>query len=365
MRIEESLGVSVQLPPGASIERTSVVLKKVEEIVGEVEAVDAYQTIAGYGVVTSTYQPNYATIFMRLKPWEERKEDADKAKGIMASLSRKFATIPEAIVFPFNIPTLAGFGAASGFNFLLQDRSGSQTIEQLGEQTRKFLAAGRQRPELGNLFTSFDPNYPQMKVNLDREKARTLGVQVNDVFQSMSAYLGGAFVNDFNRFGRLYRVYVQAEADTRLNPDDIGKIYVRSKTTNAMIPLSTLVTVENLAGTEITTRFNLLRSVEINGAPARGFTSDRRSKRSKNLRGDDAKEMSPLTAIVYQEKVAPPAAPTLTMAIVFVFLLLAALWRTGACPGRCSRLADRSSGRLFGVADGLRQQRTCRSASSC
>src|SRR6185312_9372073 len=116
------LGISVQLPPGASIERTSVVLKKVEEIVAEIEPVEAYQTIAGYGVVTSTYQPNYGTIFMRLKPWEERKEEEEKAKAIMAALSRKFVGIPEAIVFPFNIPTLAGFGAASGFNFLLQDR---------------------------------------------------------------------------------------------------------------------------------------------------------------------------------------------------------------------------------------------------
>ena len=126
-----------------------------------------------------------------------------------AGSSRPF---PEAVIFPFNIPTLSGFGAASGFNFLLQDRSGSLTVAQLGEQTRKFLAAARQRPELGTVFTSFDPNYPQVKVELDREKARTLGVPVNEVFQALSAALGGSYVNDFNRFGRLYRVYVQADA---------------------------------------------------------------------------------------------------------------------------------------------------------
>src|SRR5262249_11714817 len=161
-----------------------------------------------------------------------------KVKAIMAKLQRQFAGIPEAVIFPFNIPTLAGFGASAGFNFLIQDRSGTMTVDQLGEETRKFLAAGRQRPELGSLFTSFDPNYPQVKVELDREKARTLGVQVNDAFQTMSAAMGGAFVNDFNRFGRLYRVYVQAEASDRLKSDDIGRIYVRSKTTNAMVPLS-------------------------------------------------------------------------------------------------------------------------------
>src|SRR4029079_16337563 len=115
----------------------------------------------------------------------------------------------------------------------------SMSIEQLGEQARAFITAGRQRPELGTLFTSFDPNYPQVKVDLDREKARTLGVPVNEVFQPMSTAMGGAFVNDFTRFGRLCRVYVQAESGSRLKANDIGKVYVRSKTTNQKIPLST------------------------------------------------------------------------------------------------------------------------------
>src|SRR5206468_770533 len=115
------------------------------------------------------------------------------------------------------------------------------SVEQLGAEARKYLAAARQRPELGNLFTSFDPNYPQVKADLDRDKARKLGVPINDVFQAMSAALGSTYVNDFNRFGRLYRVYVQAEADYRRRPQDIGEIYVRSQTTGTMIPLSTLI----------------------------------------------------------------------------------------------------------------------------
>ena len=126
------LGVNVQLPPGTSLERTSVLLKKVEEILAKTDGVESFQTIGGYGAVTSTYQPNYGTIFVRLKPWEERKGEALHVKGIMGGLQRQFASIPEAIIFPFNIPTLSGFGAASGFNFLLQDRSGSLTIDQLG-----------------------------------------------------------------------------------------------------------------------------------------------------------------------------------------------------------------------------------------
>ncbi len=328
------LGVSVQLPPAASLERTSAVLKQVEEILSKVEAIDSYQTIGGYGVVTNTYQSNYGSLFARLKPWEERHGEALHVKGIMAELQRKFAAIPEAIVFPFNIPTLSGFGASAGFNFLIQDRSGSMTVNQLGEQTTKFLTAARQRPEIGNVFTSFDPNYPQVKVDLDREKARTLGVPVNEVFQTMSAAMGGAFVNDFNRFGRLYRVYVQADSVSRLKSEDIGRIYVRSQTTKQMVPLSTLVTIKDVAGTELTTRFNLLRSVELQGVPGRGYTSGQALAALEQVFKDTMpSEMSfAYSSLSYQEKIAPPAGPTLILAIVAVFLLLAAMYESWRLP---------------------------------
>ncbi|PWT89706.1 MAG: hydrophobe/amphiphile efflux-1 family RND transporter [Blastocatellia bacterium] len=328
------MGVNVQLPPGASLARTSEVLKKVETILGKVEDIESYQTIGGYGVVTNTYQPNYGTLFARLKPWEERHGEAHKVKAIMAELQRSFAGIPEAVIFPFNIPTLSGFGAASGFNFLIQDRSGTMSVDQLGEQARQFITAARQRPELGTVFTSFDPNYPQVKVDLDREKARTLGVPVNEVFQAMSTAMGGAFVNDFNRFGRLYRVYAQAQPESRLKSDDIGRIYVRSKTTNQMIPLSTLVTIKDTAGTELTTRFNLLRSVEMQGSPAKGYTSGQALAALEEVFNKTMpKEMSfAYSQLSYQEKIAPPAGPTLILAIVVVFLLLAAMYESWRLP---------------------------------
>ncbi len=252
----------------------------------------------------------------------------------MGQLARQFAAIPEAVIIPFNIPTLAGFGAASGFNFLIQDRSGAMTVAQLGDQARKFLAAGRQRPEFGSLFTSFDPNYPQVKVDLDREKARTLGVPVNEAFQTLSSAMGGTFVNDFNRFGRLYRVYVQAEASNRLKSEDIGNVYVRSKTTNSMIPLSTLLSVKESAGTELTTRFNLLRSVEIQGAPAVGYTSGQAMAALEQVFTETMpKEMGfAYSQLSYQQKLAPPAAPTFILAIVCVFLLLAALYESWRLP---------------------------------
>jgi HAE1 family hydrophobic/amphiphilic exporter-1 len=328
------LGVNVQLPPGASLERTSAVLKKVEEILGKTEGIESYQTVGGYGVVTNTYQTNYGSIFARLHPWEERHGEELHVKSIMAKLQKEFVNIPEAIVFPFNIPTLAGFGAASGFNFLLQDRSGSMSVQQLGDNSMKFITAARQRPELGTVFTSFDPNYPQIKVDLDREKARTLGVPVNEVFQAMSTAMGGTFVNDFNRFGRLYRVYVQAEANLRQKESDIGNIFVRSNTTNQMIPLSTLVTIKDNTGTELTTRFNLLRSVEIQGSPAKGYTSGQALAALEDV----FKETMPTemgfaySSMSYQEKIAPPAGPTLILAIVVVFLLLAALYESWRLP---------------------------------
>jgi HAE1 family hydrophobic/amphiphilic exporter-1 len=328
------IGVNVQLPPAASLERTSGVLRTVEEILSKVGAVDSYQTIGGYGAVTSTYQPNFGSVFVRLKPWEERRDAASHVKGVMAQVNRQLAQIPEAVAFTFNIPTISGFGASAGFNFLLQDRSGTLGVSDLGAQARAFLTAARQRPELASLFTAFDPTYPQVKVDLDREKARTLGVPVNDVFQAMSTAMGGAYVNDFNRFGRLYRVYVQADADYRRKPQDIGDVYVRSSTSKTMIPLSTLVTITSAPGTELTTRFNLLRSVEINGTPARGVSSGQALAVLEDVfRQTMPKEMGfAYSSLSYQEKIAPPATPTFVLAIVFVFLLLAALYESWRLP---------------------------------
>jgi len=328
------LGVNVTLPAGASLERTSAVLGQVEQILSKIEGIESYQTIGGYGVVTSTYQPNFGTIFMRLKPWEERHGEALHARGLMAKIQSQVSRIPDAIIFPFNIPTISGFGASAGFNFLVQDRSGGMGVDRLGELSRQFQEAARKRPEIGNIFTSFDPRYPQVKVELDREKARKLGVPVNEAFQALSASLGGSYVNDFNRFGRLFRVYVQAESDFRRKPDDIGGIWVRSKTTNEMIPLGTLVTITPQGGTELTNRFNLLRSVEFNGVPARGFASGQAlAALEETFKQTMPPEMGfAYSSLSYQEKIAPPAGPTFAAAIIFVFLLLAAMYESWRLP---------------------------------
>jgi hydrophobe/amphiphile efflux-1 (HAE1) family protein len=328
------LGVNVQLPAAASLERTDKVLAQVEAILARTEGIQAFSTIGGYGVVTNTYQPNFGTIFARLQPWGERKGAQMHVKAIMSRLSREFASIPEAVVFPFNIPALSGFGASSGFNFLLQDKSGSLSVAQLGEQARAFAGAARERPELANIFTSFDPTYPQVDVQLDRDKARKLGVPVDSVFQALSTVMGGSYVNDFNRFGRLFRVYVQADSEHRSDPEDVGKVYVRSSTTGDMVPLATLLDVSIRPGAEITNRFNLLRSVEFTGSPALGYTSGQALAALEEVFAETMpRELGfAYSSLSYQEKVAPPAGPIFGMAILFVFLLLAALYESWRLP---------------------------------
>ncbi len=326
--------INVQLPNASSLERTDKVVSQIESILAESEGVDSCNAIGGLGMLTNSFNSNYASFFCRLDPWEERHGEELHLRGITKKLGRELAQIPEAIAFPFAPPTISGFGAAGGFNILLQDRSGTLSVADLGGYTRQYLEAARQRPELANLFTSFDPNVPQIGVELDREKARKLGVRVDDVFAALAAILGGSYVNDFNRFGRLYRVYVQAEPEYRQKAEDIGSFYVRSRTTNEMIPLSTLLTISEVSGTEITNRFNLFRSVEISGVPAAGYSSGEALAALESV----AAEVLPTemgyayTNMSYQEKVAPSSTPTFVMAVVFVFLLLAAMYESWTLP---------------------------------
>ncbi len=326
--------INVQLPNAASLERTDAVMRQVEGILAQTEGVEAYNAIVGLGMLTNSFNANYGSFFVRLKPWEERSSKELHVSAIMAKVGAQLRRIPEAVAFPFAPPTIAGFGAAGGFNFNLQDRSGTMTTGELGQHTRTFLAAARQRPELANLFTSFDPGVPQVDLQLDREKARKLGVPINDVFVALQAILGGTYVNDFNRFGRLYRVFVMAESEYRQRPEDIGSFFVRSKTTGDMVPLSTLVTVGPTSGTEITTRFNLLRSVEISGAAAPGFSPGQAMKALEEVAAQVLpREMGYAYAgMSYQEKIAPPSGPVFAIAVVCVFLLLAALYESWSLP---------------------------------
>jgi HAE1 family hydrophobic/amphiphilic exporter-1 len=324
---------NVQLPNGASLERTDAVLRKAEAIIAATPGVDSYNAVGGLAMLTNTFQPNVGSLFIRLKPWDERKTPETSLRGIVLHLRAEMAKLPEAVAFPFFPPSIPGFGAAGGFNFVLQDRSGTLTVAQLGEQAQRFLGAARQRPELASLFTAFNPGSPQYAVDLDRDRARKLLVPINDIFQALAASMGGAFVNDFNRFGRLYRVFVQSEAQYRQRPEDIDRIYVRSQI-GQMIPLSTLVTITPTSGAELTVRFNLLRSVEISGQAAPGFSSGQALAALEQV----AAEVLPpemaysYAGLSYEERNAPSPVPTFVMAVVFVFLLLAAIYESWSLP---------------------------------
>jgi hydrophobic/amphiphilic exporter-1 (mainly G- bacteria), HAE1 family len=326
--------VNVQLPRAASLERTKQVCNRINDILSNDPAIQSFNVIGGMSFLSGTFNPNSASYFVLLKDWSERKSDAMKLESVLKRVGGNLAKMPEAIAFPFTPPTLPGFGASGGFNLMLQDRSGTLSVRQLGGHVLEFVNAARKRPELAGLFTAFDPMVPQVDLQVDREKASKLGVPMQDVFSTLQASLGGAYVNDFNRFGRLYRVFVQAEADYRQQPEDIGQFYVRSATTGAMVPLSTIVTVTPGSGTEMTTRYNLMRSVEISGRPAPGYSSGEAMKAVEEV----ARQVLPremgydFTGFSYQERTAPNPLPTFILAVVFVFLLLAALYESWSLP---------------------------------
>jgi len=324
--------VNVALPNAASQERTDAVVRKVEAILAGQEGIDQYNAIVGISFLADAYTSNVGSFFIRLKPWDERGELTDEV--IIRQINAKASQIAEGVVFAFQMPSIPGFGNAGGVKFYLQDRSGTMSVEELQEQVLKFSAAAAARPELTKMFTQFNASVPQLEVDLDREKARKLGVPVNDVFQTLQSILGGAYVNDFNRFGRLYKVYLQAEPAYRQEPSDIGSFYVRSRTTGEMIPLSTLVNVHKVIGSEITYRYNLFRSVEMSSQVAEGYTTGQAMAAIDELAADVLPQSMGIEygGLSFEERRAPNPMPTFLMAVVFVFLLLAAQYNSWKLP---------------------------------
>jgi hydrophobe/amphiphile efflux-1 (HAE1) family protein len=308
------------------------VLKQVENIVKGTDGVRSAVSLAGMNILNSLNFPNSALMFIGLQPWEERKKPELHASALAREWTKKFAAIPGARAFAFGPPPLPGYGNVSGFSMQLQDRSGG-SIEQLAAYLKQLVDAASKRPELGRLTTTFDPATPQVKVELDREKARTLGVTVDSVFATLQTYLGGLYVNDFVRFGRVYKVFLQAEPQYTNTPDDIGQFYVRNKD-GGMVPLSTLVKVSKMSGPNVVTRFNLYNSAEIMGAPAPGYSSGQAIQAieevMKSMPAETGYEWSGLTL---QEKKSEGQAPIIFgMAVLFVFLLLAAQYESWGLP---------------------------------
>src|SRR6267142_1422403 len=269
---EEDYGylfLNVQLPPAASLERTDQVSRKVETILKQTEGVQFVTSINGFSLLNRVSASYNGFCFISLQPWSERKQTAPEIlKTINARLSSE---VPEAMALAFSPPAIPGLGNSGGLSFWLQDRSGG-AVELLDQNLQKFLAAARQRPELAGVASQFSANSPQIFADVDRDKVLKQGVAVADVYQTMQAYLGGLFLNQFNRFGRQWRVFLQAEGEERLSDRDIEQYFVRNND-GQMVPLSSLVTTRRILGTEYTNRFNVYRAAQVIGSAAPGYSS--------------------------------------------------------------------------------------------
>ena len=326
--------VNVQLPAAASMERTDQALKKVEAILARTAGVQYYTTVSGFSNlsrVSASYQGFY---FIALKPWAERTTPKLQVQGIVDSLNKEMAAeVPEANCIALLPPAIPGLGNAGGFSMYIQDRSGG-TVQFLDQNLQTFLAAARKRPELRGVTSQFNSAVPQIYADVDRDKVLKQGVAIGDVYQTLQAYLGGVFLNQFNRFGRQWRVFLQGEGEQRLTADDIKRYYVRNNDGN-MVPLSALLTTKPITGPEYTNRFNLFRAAQVIGNAAPGYSSGQALAALDEVArttlppemGHDWADLS------YQETKASGSATTaFALSLVFVFLILAALYESWSLP---------------------------------
>ena len=272
--------VVIQAPPGASLSYTTNIAKQAEQILRADPDVFGTFAVPGFSLAGGS-SPNYGLVFAPLKPIDDRKGKGHAASDIVARVSPKLFGIPGAIVVAFEPPAINGIGSFGGFQFQLQDL-GRNTLEDLDNVSHKIVAASRQRPDLTGLFTSYTATDPQQLVQIDREKAKAIGVPINQVTQALGVYMGSQYVNDFDFNNRSYRVYVQADQPFRMNARDLRQYYVRSDT-NGLVPLDNIVTLKETAGPQVINHFNLFRSAEIDGAPAPGFSSSEGLKSMEEL----------------------------------------------------------------------------------
>ena len=327
--------LNVQLPDASSLERTDRVAQKIEGILAANPHIDTFTTVTGFSLLTGSTASNTAFFFVSLKPWGERDTPASHASGVVAAINGAMAKeVPGAMAMAFGPPPIPGLGTGAGFTMMLQDRSGNAP-EYLSQQARLFIQAAQKRPEIGRIYTLFSSNVPQIYVDIDREKALKLGVALEDVNTTLGSLLGSSYINDFNRFGRVYKVYAQAEPEFRRNISDLSLFFVRSKTTGDMVPLDTLVKSKPISGPEYTNRFNLFRSAELGGVPAPGYSSADALKALEEVAADVlppdmAYEWADTS---FQEKRAEGTAGIVfVFAMLMVFLILAAQYESWALP---------------------------------
>ena len=325
----------VQLPNAASLQRTDGVVRQAEEILKQTPGIKYYTSVIGFSMLSGVNNTYSAFFFITLNKWDERKQPEEQYIAIKEHLNQEFSKLPGAVGFAFPPPAIPGVGASGGVTFILEDRSG-KGLEFLVPNLTKFIAAAQKRPELAGVFTTALLSVPQVYVNVDRDQVLQQGVRLQDVYQTMQCFMGGAFVNYFNRFGRQWQVYVQAEGDYRNDAQNLGQFYVLNNASN-MVPLAAVTSVTNTIGPEFTLRYNLHESAQINASARPGYSSAQAMKALEEVfaqtmpdgMGYDYMGMS------YQEKKAQEGISPMVIfgfSLLCVFLILAAQYESWSLP---------------------------------
>ncbi len=326
--------VAAQLPEGSSVNRTKAVVEDIEQLLDEADGVESFLSVIGYNILDGVNQSNAAFFVVTLKPFSERTETPGlHVEQIIDRLAGQLYAIPQANVFPFNLPPIVGLGTTGGFEYQLESLTGASP-EELAEVMRALVFEANQQPELQGVFSTFAANTPQLFLDLDREKAQTLGVAISDVFQALQATLGGFYVNDFNKFGRVWQVIIQGEAADRNSVDDINRIYVRNRD-GQMVPLQAIAETRLFLAPQTLIRYNNYRSVTINGSPAPGVSTGRALEVMEAV---SARVLPPgfayeWTSTALQEKqAAGQVGIILGLAVLFAFLFLVAQYESFTIP---------------------------------
>ena len=327
--------VALQLPDAASLERTDQVCREIEDFLSKTPGVQYTTSVIGFSLLSIVYDTYHAFFFVTFKPWSERTKPEEQYDAIKARLNKYLASLSEGIAFTFPPPAIPGVGTAGGFTFILEDRAGKD-VGFLAQNVKTFVEAARKRPELSTLIPVFQPNVPQVFVNVDRDKVIKQGIDLTSVYQTLQTFMGGFFVNYFNRFGRTWQTYIEAEGDYRTDAKNVGQFFVRNANGDP-VPLDAISTIKNISGPEFTLRYNEYRSAQINGSAAPGYSSNQAMNALEEVfRQTMPKEMGyDYLGISFQEKKAQQGVPpTLVfgMSLLFVFLILAALYESWSLP---------------------------------
>ena len=325
--------IELQLPDAASLVRTETVLDNVEQQLLEIPGVTNVISVAGYSLLNGAFSSNSALVIPILAPWAEREDPTLQLPSIVQQAHQMAAKTTEALVIPFVPPAIPGLGSTGGFSFVLQDFTGGD-IQEFASVMRGFIVAANEHPAIGNAYSTFRADVPLLYLDVNRDKVQTLGVAMTEVFSTLQAQLGSVYINDFNKFGRTWRVMAQAEGDFRNQPSDIVRLFVRNQNGD-MVPMATLAEVESKTGPQIVPRYNLFRSADITGGPAPGYSSGQAIAAME----ETANNALPSgfgyewTSMSYQEIKAAGQAPIIFgLALLFVYLFLVAQYESWSIP---------------------------------